>query len=222
LNINGEANPPLSRKPILRFKRPFDLVVLTGSQLVLFPFFALLWLAIPLVIWLEDRGPIFFRQLRVGRDGNIFTQFKFRTMTVGAEQIGPLWTSAVDSRVTKAGRVLRRTALDEMPQLINIWRGDMSFVGPRALPIEMHRGYVEDEPDFERRLAVRPGLTGLAAINLPRHCPAALRLQEDLCYIDHASLWLDVKLVAWSVWLTLTGRWGSGSRRTVEPETRPF
>ena len=189
-----------------RLKRPLDLAILVGVPIVLLPVWAVIWVVIPLSIWLEDRGPVFFRQQRVGKDGQVFTQLKFRTMSVGAEEVGPIWTSSHDSRITRIGRLLRRTALDELPQLINIWRGDMSFVGPRALPIVMHEDYVAAEPDFVLRLAVRPGLTGPAAINLPRHCLPEQRLQGDLYYIEHASLWLDVKLIVQSVWLTLTGR----------------
>lgn len=200
------------------FKRPLDLLILVAAHVVLFPLFALLWVAIPIAIWMNDRGPVFFRQARVGKDGRVFSQLKFRTMTVGADQVGPLWTGALDPRVTKVGKLLRKTALDEMPQTVNIWRGDMSFVGPRALPIEMHQGYVAEEPDFVRRLGVRPGLTGPAAINLPRHCSAAERLSRDLHYIENMSLWLDVQLILQSVWLTLTGRWGSGPRRANEPD----
>ena len=200
-----------------RLQRAFDLSILIAAHVVLLPIMVLLWLAIPLAIWLQDRGPVFFRQSRVGRDGKILVQLKFRTMSVDAEQVGPGWTSPHDSRVTAAGGFLRRTAFDELPQLINIWRGDMSFVGPRALPIEMHEAYVAEEPDFALRLAVRPGLTGPAAVKLPRHCSPGLRLQLDLYYIEHASLWMDVKLILQSVWLTLTGQWGSGPRRAAEP-----
>ena len=203
----------------LRYKRAMDLVIIASAHLALFPLFVLIWVGVPLAIWLDDRGPVFFRQLRVGKNGRVFGQVKFRSMIVGADQIGRGWTSAVDPLVTRVGRFLRRTALDEVPQMVNIWRGEMSWVGPRALPIDMHEGYVVDEPEFVRRLAVRPGLTGPAAVNLPRHCSAQMRLQEDLYYVEHASLWLDVKLIVQSVWLTLTGRWGSGPRRAEEPDS---
>ena len=204
--------------PETRLKRPLDLLIIVGAHLVLLPVFAFIWVLVPIAIWLDDRGPVFFRQARVGRGGRIFSQLKFRTMTVDAELAGPLWTGVADPRVTRVGDVLRRTALDELPQVVNIWRGDMSFVGPRALPIDMHEGYVAEEPDFVLRLAVRPGLTGPAAINLPRHCPAAQRLEGDLYYIEHMSLRVDLKLILQSAWLTLTGQWGSGPRRATEPD----
>ena len=202
-----------------RFKRAMDLIAVVGAHVALFPLFAVIWVVVPLAIWLDDRGPVFFRQMRVGKNGWMFEQLKFRSMTVGADRIGPGWTSAVDPLVTRVGRVLQRTALDEIPQMVNIWRGEMSWVGPRPLPLDMHNGYVANEPKFVRRLAVRPGLTGPAAINLPRHCSAQMRLQEDLYYIEHTSLWLDVKLIVQSVWLTLTGQWGSGPRRAREPDS---
>ena len=96
--------------------------------------------------------------------------------------------------------------------MINLWKGDISFVGPRALPVAMHQDYVKDEPDFVLRLAVRPGLTGLAQIELARHASARERLHYDSRYIRSASLFLDVRLVLLSVVYTLTGRWGTGRR----------
>jgi lipopolysaccharide/colanic/teichoic acid biosynthesis glycosyltransferase len=199
-----------------RFKRPLDFLVLLALAPFL-PTLAALWVLIPIAIWLDDRGPVYFLQERLGKDGQEFKVLKFRTMVVDASKVGPLWTSAIDPRVTRVGKVLRRTALDELPQLINIWRGDMSFVGPRALPPEMHESYVAAEPNFGLRLVIRPGLTGPALINLPRHCPAGDRLREDLRYIESVGAWLDIKLIVQTVWLTVTARWGTGQRRVVEP-----
>ena len=118
------------------------------------------------------------------------------------------------------GRFLRRTALDEIPQMINLWRGDISFVGPRGLPLKMHEGYVRKEPRFTQRLVVKPGLTGLAQLNLPRHCDARKRLRYDLLYIEKAGLWLDLKTIVISFWLTHTGGWGTGPR--VPDRTLPL
>jgi lipopolysaccharide/colanic/teichoic acid biosynthesis glycosyltransferase len=128
----------------------------------------------------------------------------------------PESTSQNDPRVTVFGRILRRVALDELPQVINLWKGDISLVGPRALPVQMHEGYVKEEPQFVKRLEVRPGLTGLAQICLPRHCKARKRLRHDLLYIYKATLCLDLKLILISVWLTLTGNWGTGPRERQE------
>ena len=194
------------------YKRPYDLLVLAVAHLVLLPVWVLLWVFIPLAIWLEDRGPVLFRQRRYGKDGREFTFLKFRTMVLEAEAEG-LVTKDHDPRITGVGRFLRRTALDELPQIINILRGDMSFVGPRALPIDMHDEAVQQEPRFPERLRVTPGLTGVAQLYLPRHCHPKRRLRYDLLYIKKATLWLDVRLMLRAAWNTLTGRWGTGFRR---------
>lgn len=196
-----------------RYKRPLDLTTLIAAHIALLPLWILLWITIPLCIWIEDRGPIFFIQQRVGQGGWIFGMFKFRSMRV--QQDREEWiefTSTDDPRITKVGRLLRRTALDELPQVINLWKGDISFVGPRALPTDMHASYANEDSDFPLRLQIRPGLTGLSQIKSPRHCSARERLNYDLLYIEHASLYLDVKLIIISVWLTLTGKWGAGPR----------
>ena len=197
-----------------RYKRPFDLAVLGVAHLfpLLLPVWVLLWTFIPLAVWLEDRGSIFFRQRRVGKNGREFTFLKFRTMAPGSEVAG-LVTAEDDPRVTRVGRLLRRTALDELPQVINILRGDMSFVGPRALPTDMHEDAVKQEPRFIERLSIPPGLTGVAQLYLPRHCSPRRRLGYDLLYKCKANLWLDVRLMLRAVWNTLTGSWGMGRRR---------
>ncbi len=200
------------------YKRPFDLTILVIAHVFLLPVWLLLWTLIPLAIWLEDRGPIFFVQQRVGWQGKYFRMYKFRTMRI--PKAGEYWsehTQTNDPRVTRVGRLLQRTALDELPQMINLWKGDISFVGPRPLPVPMFRAALEEESNFSQRLQVRPGLTGLAQVSLPRHCPPSLRIKYDLQYIYAYSLVLDVKLILFSVWLTLTGRWGCGRRR-IESE----
>jgi lipopolysaccharide/colanic/teichoic acid biosynthesis glycosyltransferase len=202
--------------PRLRYKRPYDLVVLAFAHLALLPVWLVLWTAIPLAIWLEDRGPIFFRQRRVGKNGEEFVFLKFRTMVVDAESSG-LVTADRDERITGVGRLLRRTALDELPQVVNILRGDMSFVGPRALPTQMHVDAVKEEPQFSRRLQMTPGLTGIAQLYLPRHCAPRRRLGYDLLYVRRAGLWLDIRLMLRAAWNTVTGSWGTGHRRPETP-----
>jgi len=208
--------PKHPRKPKSTWnKRPYDLAVIAVAHL--FPpltvIWILLWTLVALAIWLEDRGPIFFRQKRSGKDGKVFTFLKFRTMVVDAEAKG-LITESKDQRITRVGRLLRRTALDELPQLINILRGEMSFVGPRPLPVKMCEEEKLVEPRFDERLQVLPGLTGVAQIYLPRHCPARRRLRYDLAYIRKADLWLDVRLMLLAVRNTLLGNWGTGHRET--------
>jgi lipopolysaccharide/colanic/teichoic acid biosynthesis glycosyltransferase len=196
------------------YKRPYDLFVLVVAHIVLFPVWAALWVFIPVAIWLEDRGPIFYSQQRAGKDRRDFMAIKFRTMVPDADRQG-LMTGNDDPRVTKVGGVLRRTALDELPQVINIFKGDMSFVGPRALPTEMHEEELLAEPRFAERLSVIPGLTGVAQLYLPRHCPPTRRLRYDLVYVKNASLWLDIRLMLLAAWNTVTGSWGTGHRKVA-------
>lgn len=188
------------------YKRPFDLTVLAVSHLVLLPVWILLWVLIPLLIWLEDRGPIVYRQQRAGKDGKVFTILKFRTMVPDADRRGPAWTTEGDPRVTRIGKILRRTALDELPELLSIWKGDMSLVGPRALPVEEQRFLEEQIPGFAERLKVRPGLTGLAQVHNPSD-DAPTKLRYDQEYLWRMSLWLDLKLVVLSVLNTVGARW---------------
>ena len=199
------------------YKRPFDVTILVVAHVLLLPVWIVLWVVIPLLIWLEDRGPIFYVQERVGLGGRTFGLFKFRSMNVRRAEEWSGFTLQDDPRITRVGRMLRATALDELPQVINLWKGDISLVGPRALPSYMHEGYLKEEPRFVKRLEVRPGLTGLAQIYLARHCSARKRLRYDLVYIRKANLRLDVKLIALSAMLTFAGQWGKGRREADQP-----
>lgn len=204
-----------------RYKRPLDLAILVLAHLLLLPLWLVLWAVIPLLIWLEDRGPVFYVQERVGWNGRTFSLFKFRSMRVPRGD-GP-WaehTEPGDARITRIGRLLRRTALDELPQTINLWKGDISLVGPRALPVPMHERDLAQEPNFAQRLQVRPGLTGIAQVSLPRHCEPTTRLECDLLYIRTQGLLLDLKLILTSVLLTLAGRWGAGRRKIEDDATQ--
>jgi lipopolysaccharide/colanic/teichoic acid biosynthesis glycosyltransferase len=158
------------------------------------------------MIFFEDGRPLFYGQKRIGIGGKEFVVYKFRTMVKDADKKGPSWTVEGDPRVTKVGRILRKTALDELPSLLSIFKGDMSFVGPRALAVEEQKILEEKIPNFEKRLQVRPGLTGLAQVYNLEDDPY-IKLNYDLEYIKKMSLWLDIKLMFLSVWNTLTGRW---------------
>ncbi len=192
-------------------KRLFDIIVSAAGLLVLSP----IALLIAVAIKLEDGGPVFFLQDRVGRGGHVFDAFKFRSMVVDAEkETGAVQATAHDPRVTRVGRVLRATAFDEMPQLWNIIRGDMSVVGPRPLrPGEADTTAdgrllpLAAIPGYEARHRVRPGLTGLAQVYAPRDLPRTGKFRYDLLYQRRASLSLDVRLIALSFWITLRGRW---------------
>ena len=193
------------------YKRPFDLSVLILAHLL--PPFPVLWLlvwtVIPLAIWLSDRGPVFYRQRRLGGGGREFTILKFRSMVRNAEgATGVVWSPQGDERITWVGRLLRAWKLDELPQVLNILRGDMSFVGPRPERPELHARFAVDLPGFAERLAVRPGLTGLAQITGEYDMPPAEKLMHDMEYIDRMSMWLDTKLILRTILKTATARWG--------------
>jgi lipopolysaccharide/colanic/teichoic acid biosynthesis glycosyltransferase len=188
------------------YKTRFDLTVLALAHLLLFPIWLGLWTAIPAIIWIADRGPVFYRQVRVGKDGRAFEVLKFRTMIKGADRLGPVWTTDGDPRITPVGRILRRTGLDELPEVINIWKGDMSLVGPRALDVEEQRSLEKQIPGFETRLQVKPGLTGLAQI-YDHIDDATAKYRYDLDYIRRMSPWLDIMILSRSVWNTVTAKW---------------
>lgn len=192
-------------------KRAFDIVVSSAGLLV----FAPISLAIAAAIKLEDGGPVLFGQERVGRGGRIFQIFKFRSMIPDAERAtGPVQASVGDGRVTRVGRLLRATAFDELPQLWNILRGDMSVVGPRPLrPGEMDTTAagqllkLSAIAGYEQRHRVRPGLTGLAQVYAPRDALRPKKFRYDLLYQRRANLCLDLRLILQSFWITVRGRW---------------
>jgi lipopolysaccharide/colanic/teichoic acid biosynthesis glycosyltransferase len=206
------AAAPLVKEPLL--KRPFD-ACLAGLGLLLS---APIWGLIALAIKLEDRGPVFFRQERWGRGKRPMRVYKFRTMVPNADRT--VQATEDDPRVTRVGRILRATALDEMPQLLNIWTGEMSFVGPRALPMNERQVRedgleVSDEQiaGFDERLRVRPGLTGIAQIWAPRDIPRRHKFKYDLFYLKKQRFGLDLKLIALSFWITFRGRWEVRGRK---------
>jgi lipopolysaccharide/colanic/teichoic acid biosynthesis glycosyltransferase len=146
---------------------------------------------------------VFFRQARIGRGGRTFGMFKFRSMVRNAAAIGPFNTAAGDPRITRVGRFIRRTSLDELPQLLNVLAGDMSLVGPRP-DVPVQRALYNDA-DWAERCSVRPGITGLAQALLRSEGTEDQRRELDLRYVREQSLWLDLKIMAWTVG-RLTGR----------------
>jgi rhamnosyl/mannosyltransferase len=198
-------------------KRTFDVVVSAAGLILSTP----LWALIAAAIRLGDGGPVLYRQERSGLHGRRFDVLKFRSMIPDAEAgIGAVQATRADPRVTPVGRVLRATAMDELPQLLNILRGDMSVVGPRALrPGEIETlgngdlERLEDVPGFVERSQVRPGLTGIAQIYAPRDTPRRLKFKYDLFYIRHRSFWLDVRLVLRSFVITLRAAWEDRQKR---------
>jgi len=189
------------------YKRPFDLTILFLSFLFAFPVWALIWTLIPLVIRLTDGGPIFYVQERMGKNGRRFNLIKFRTMIVNAEQAtGPIWAHERDDRVTRVGRLLRRTHLDEVPQVINILRGEMSLVGPRPERPELFEEFCAEIPDFHLRLRVKPGIAGLAQVHGLYHTTPRNKLRYDNLYIESFNPWMDFKLFVCSLWLAFLRR----------------
>src|SRR5881296_707644 len=166
-------------------------VAIAGAGLVLAsPLLAVAALAVKL----EDGGPVLYRQTRVGRDGVDFELLKLRTMVVGAEKLGAGYAvNEGDARITRAGRILRRLSLDELPQLWNVLRGDMSLIGPRPTLRYQVEQYTERQ---RRRLEVRPGLTGWAQVNGRAQLPWAERIELDVWYVEHRSPWLDLRILA--------------------------
>jgi lipopolysaccharide/colanic/teichoic acid biosynthesis glycosyltransferase len=209
--VAGRHRALFAVRPVPIGKRLLD-VALSGTGLLLS---APLWGVLAAAIKLEDRGPIFYSQDRAGEGGRVFRAWKFRSMVPDAERhVGALQASANDPRVTRIGRLMRATAMDELPQLWNIFVGDMSFVGPRALrPGEIEvlgSGRVEaleDVPGYEDRCRVRPGLTGVAQIYAPRDIPRRNKFRYDRVYIARQSFGLDVRLILLSFWITFRGRW---------------
>jgi lipopolysaccharide/colanic/teichoic acid biosynthesis glycosyltransferase len=198
----------ITRSPI---KRAFD-IVFSGTGLILT---APLSLIAALAIKADSPGPVFYAQERSGLNGRRFTAWKFRSMVADADRDGARQAVQGDPRVTRVGRILRRTALDEVPQLWNILRGDMSVVGPRALrPGEIEASVrggepeaLEQVPGFEVRSAVRPGLTGIAQIYARRDLPRRHKFRYDRLYLSRQSAWLDLRLVLQSLTITLLGSW---------------
>jgi colanic acid biosynthesis glycosyl transferase WcaI len=203
------AGDAMRGTPLL--KRPFD-VALAAAGLVLS---APLWPLVAAAVKLGDGGPVFYAQERVGRGGRLFRSLKFRSMAPDSDaRLGPRQAARGDTRVTRVGTLLRATALDELPQLLNILRGDMSFVGPRPLlPAEIELDGrdellpLEAIPGYEARHRVRPGLTGVAQIYASRGLPRRQKFRLDLLYIRRQSLWLDLKLILLSFWITARGKW---------------
>jgi len=193
----------LKKQPVYGFiKRGFDIV---------FSLFCLTVLLIPmaiiaLLIRLDSPGPALFNQERLGKDGKPFIMYKFRSMHIGAEAKGPRWAGVNDDRCTRVGRILRKCRLDELPQAWNILNGTMSFVGPRperACFYEQFETYIHG---FSQRLAVKPGITGLAQVNGGYSIRPEEKIQHDIAYIKTRSLWLDFKILLKTVGIVLHHR----------------
>jgi lipopolysaccharide/colanic/teichoic acid biosynthesis glycosyltransferase len=174
-------------------KRLMDFSLSLLALLVLAP----VLLGTALAVVLESGFPALFRQTRVGLQGREFGMYKFRSMVKNAAALGPYFTAANDPRITRVGRFIRRTSLDELPQLINVLLGDMSLVGPRP-DVPAQRALYSDA-DWTQRCSVRPGITGLAQALYRSDATEDLRLEADLRYTREMSLWLDIKICWWTL-----------------------
>ena len=204
LHADGFTFSPISRV----LKRALDLAASAAVLLVAGP--ALL--AAMLAVKLDDRGPVFYRQTRVTQGGREFRILKLRTMRVDAERFGAVWAAEKDPRITRIGRFLRRTRLDELPQLVNVLKGDMSFVGPRPERPEFTRELAAQLPLFEERHLVKAGLTGWAQINYPYGASlddARSKLSYDLYYVKNFGLVLDMLIILQTLRVVL---WPGGVR----------
>ncbi len=189
-------------------KRLLDILVSGAALIASLPF----WLAISAAILLEDGWPVLYLQTRVGRRGRIFRAYKFRSMIKDAEKVsGPVLADQDDPRVTSVGRILRKAALDEIPQLLNIFRGDMSWVGPRPERPEFVRRFLAEIPGYGRRHDICPGLTGTAQVYGRYYTDAADKLKYDLYYLGNRSLLLDFRLFVKSWLITAKARWDSAA-----------
>ena len=200
-------------------KRSFDILLSALGLIVSLP----LWGIISLAVKLHDGGPVFYRQPRVGKNGRVFTGLKFRSMVPDSDRKwGVAPAVANDPRITKVGKVLRATALDELPQLWNILRGDMSFVGPRPEWVELVKRFRAEIPLFDLRHQVRPGLTGLAQVYGHSEMSRRNKLRYDLLYARRQSFWLDLRLVLLSFAVTFTGRWELRQAKVLRPRHRRY
>lgn len=189
----------------IAMKRVFE--VLFSISLLLFTFPVLVLTA--LAIKLESPGPVFYRQERNGLGGNPFNVIKFRSMRVDAEKNGPQWATKNDNRVTRVGQFIRKTRIDELPQLLNVLRGEMSLIGPRPERPMFTEQFEKEIPGFKNRLLVKPGLTGWAQVNGGYDITPREKLELDLYYIEKQSFSLDFQILLKTVWVVLSG---SGAR----------
>jgi len=189
-------------------KRIFDVVISIVGLLVSLPFLVL----VPIIIKLDSKGPILFRQKRVGEGEKIFTLYKFRTMVVDAEKdTGPVWSTEDDSRITRLGRFLRKSRLDEIPQLVNVLRGDMSFIGPRPERPFFVKSLTKQIPHYSERHFIKPGVTGWAQVRYEYGDSiddALEKLKYDLYYMKYQSLTLDILIILKTIKVILFGRGG--------------
>ncbi len=176
-------------------KRMFDILI----GLMVLPFFCIIFVFVAPAIWLNDRGPVFYNATRLGKNGKLYKMYKFRSMRVNAPDLrnadGSTYNADDDPRVTKIGKILRKTSLDETPQFLNVLIGDMSLVGPRPHTVSKGFKYENLSPEKKHRLLVKPGITGYNQAYFRNSVSADEKIKNDNYYVDHISFLLDVKIL---------------------------
>lgn len=195
---NGIYKP---RKSFLVFKRIFDIL---GSLFLLLITLPIILSAI-ILIYIESPGSVIYKQRRLGYRNQEFWIYKLRSMGIDAEKFGAQWAIPEDPRITRVGKVIRMTRIDELPQLVNVIKGDMSLVGPRPERKVFVEEFIADNPEFKLRTMVKPGLTGLAQVNGGYDLKAHEKLMKDLYYIKHCSIKMDLKILIKTVKVIITG-----------------
>lgn len=208
VNLSHAANIGLSALLPQRGYLLFKTVVDTAVAILLLPFVLVVLAVAAIAIKLDSKGPVIYRQKRVGYRGRHFACYKLRSMRVGADQAGPSFTNSSDDRITRVGRVIRKYRIDELPQIFNILKGEMSWIGPRPEAVALANEYGRQIPFYAFRHAVKPGISGWAAIrqgNVGEIEAAKVKLQHDFFYIKNISLSLDAFIAAKAIWIILTG-----------------
>lgn len=193
-------------------KRVFDFLISFIGLIVLSP----VLLITAILIKADSKGPVIFKQKRLGLDGKVFDIYKFRSMCVGAEKTGSgVYSGKNDARVTRVGRIIRATSIDELPQLINILKGDMALIGPRP-PLTYHPWPLEEYTEEQRRMFdVRPGITGWAQVNGRKEVEWHKRIELNVWYVDHVSFLLDVKIFFMTIFKVFTNADNTNSGETL-------
>lgn len=198
-----------------KIKRVFDIAASFCALVILSP----IMLIFSILIKIDSKGPVIFKQERIGRNGKVFKIYKFRSMCVGAEQTGSgVYSGKNDMRVTKIGRLIRASSIDELPQLINILKGEMSFIGPRP-PLTYHPWQYSEYTDEQKRMfEVRPGITGWAQVNGRKGVEWNKRIELNIWYVDNMSLWLDIKILFSTVFKVLSNADNENTAATVQKD----
>jgi len=199
------------------FKRFFDIFISLLGLIIC----ALPMLIVAIAIKIESKGPVIFKQERIGKNGKVYWMYKFRSMCVGAEKTGSgVYSGKNDARVTKVGKFLRATSIDELPQLFNILKGDMSFIGPRQ-PLTYHP-WTWDKYDEEqkRMFELRPGITGWAQINGRKEVEWHKRIELNVWYVSHVSFWLDLKIFFMTIFKVFSNANNENKGATVAEDSQ--